>query len=547
LASFDDQSDAEIRAALMASARSLMAGQGRFSLKQVLAESGIARPDFYRCFADKEALLAALVSADVQALTEIGQIAQPLQQPVALQLVQGGGSSVPAVATMPTAPPVDAWLERRLRVFERALSALETRQEKAERDLLRNVALLEEKLAAPPPQPAAPSPAPSALPPEKVIMRAATLASTMPTATLIAPSAKPAPVAEPVAVDAVFAPLPEPPVVALPQEPEAAEADMREETEEAEEAPLNETSPEEKLWEGDASDPDQETVEDQSVRAMTMEETVSGRQIEELIAQARVAAQRAAQQQAAPPRPFLPRWALWTCIGAVLVLLCAGLVLGTVARATQNRPPAAVAYRAEPHDALGRMMALADSGDAKAQTLLALAYLRGQYGAAANDAAAMRWSLAAAQQGEPVAQYTLGALYSKDDAARAVSWFEQAALRGNVKAMHNLAIAYAQGQGTAEDDSRAAAWFNRAANQGYVDSQFDLAVLFERGQGVRQNRVAALKWYLIAARGGDGPSKARADQLRAEMPAEETERAEQLVAAWHPEPRDLAANAVSSP
>jgi localization factor PodJL len=206
-----------------------------------------------------------------------------------------------------------------------------------------------------------------------------------------------------------------------------------------------------------------------------------------------------------------------------------------------------VAYRAEPRDSLGRLIALADSGDARAQTVLALAYLRGQWGAPANDAAAKRWSLAAAEQGVPMAQYVAGTLTGKEDAAQAFNWFEQAALRGNIKAMHNLAIAYAQGDGTPEDDRRAAAWFNRAANQGYVDSQFDLAVLFERGQGVTQNRVAALKWYLIAAKGGDGPSKSRAEQLRSEMPADEIVRAELLVAEWRAQPRDQAANAVMAP
>jgi localization factor PodJL len=146
-----------------------------------------------------------------------------------------------------------------------------------------------------------------------------------------------------------------------------------------------------------------------------------------------------------------------------------------------------------------------------------------------------------------VAEYVLGALLSKQDAPRAFAWFQDAALHGNIKAMHNLAIAYAQGQGTAEDDRRAAAWFGRAAEQGYVDSQFDLAVLFERGQGVTQNRIAALKWYLIAAAKGDGPSQARADQLRTQMTDAEAAQAVERAAAYRPQPRDQLANAVASP
>ena len=146
-----------------------------------------------------------------------------------------------------------------------------------------------------------------------------------------------------------------------------------------------------------------------------------------------------------------------------------------------------------------------------------------------------------------MAQYLAGALLSKDDAPRAFSWFQEAALHGNLKAMHNLAIAYAQGQGVSEDDKRAAAWFGRAATQGYVDSQFDLAVLFERGQGVIQNRIAALKWYLIAAAHGDGPAAARAQQLRGQMPAPEAVRATMQASAYVPQPHDQLANAVANP
>src|SRR5581483_9501917 len=227
---------------------------------------------------------------------------------------------------------------------------------------------------------------------------------------------------------------------------------------------------------------------------------------------------------------------------AVTTVICAGIAFNG-ARAVPVSGGAIVARQA-PQDMLGRMTALADSGDPEAQTLLALAYLRGQYGAAADDNAAMRWALVAAQQGDPMAQYLIGALTAKDNEAQAFSWFEQAALRGNLKAMHNLAIAYAEGRGVREDDKSAAAWFNRAAMQGYVDSQFDLAVLFERGQGVAQNRISALKWYLIAAQGGDSAAAARAQELKTDMPAAEIARAGELAAAFRPEAADILANRV---
>ena len=100
------------------------------------------------------------------------------------------------------------------------------------------------------------------------------------------------------------------------------------------------------------------------------------------------------------------------------------------------------------------MIALADSGDATAETMLALAYLRGA-GVGSDEAAAMRWSMAAAAQGQPVAEYLLGTLYldGNRDQAQAARWFRAAAAQGNIKAMHNLAIAYAEGLGVGQGSS----------------------------------------------------------------------------------------------
>ena len=145
-----------------------------------------------------------------------------------------------------------------------------------------------------------------------------------------------------------------------------------------------------------------------------------------------------------------------------------------------------------------------------------------------------------------MAQYLIATLYQQGDDGdprQAFAWFEAAALRGNLKAMHDLAIAYAEGQGTGQNSERAAAWFNRAAGQGYVDSQFDLAVLYERGDGVRQNPKAALKWYLVAAKAGDAQARDRAAELAKEMAADDVGEAENMAANFRPSEHDLAANA----
>ena len=159
----------------------------------------------------------------------------------------------------------------------------------------------------------------------------------------------------------------------------------------------------------------------------------------------------------------------------------------------------------------------AESGDAKAQSQLAFAYMRGS-GVKRDIDAAVRWSREAAAKGEPDAEYLLGSLMQSGtgvsrDPKEAFAWFQRSADAGNIKAMHNLAIAYIQGDGTPKDATTAATWFARAAASGYVDSAFDLAVLYEQGLGVRQNEQQALHWYRVAANAGDRTAAARAHML----------------------------------
>ena len=207
-------------------------------------------------------------------------------------------------------------------------------------------------------------------------------------------------------------------------------------------------------------------------------------------------------------------------------MLLASGAFGGPAGAQPVMTNSGVTHRHVAQKGVARLVALADSGDAGAQTVLAMDYLKGN-GVASNDDAARRWSMAAASQGQPLAEYLLGTLYleGQRNESEAARWFLAAAAQGNVKAMHNLAIAYAEGQGVQKDPSEAVKWFVRAAEQGYRDSQFDLGVVYERGLGVPQSARAALKWYLIAAAQGDAPSAARATFLKNQMDAMETKQA----------------------
>ena len=193
---------------------------------------------------------------------------------------------------------------------------------------------------------------------------------------------------------------------------------------------------------------------------------------------------------------------------------------------------------------LDKLTARAEAGDAAAELAVGLRYLGG---AEKDPAKAFHWITLAAVRGHALAQYRLALLYTAGtgttrDAAHALQWYEAAALQGNRKAMHDLAIAYAEGQGTAKNPAEAARWFSRAAGYGYVDSQFDLAVLYERGEGVPQSLLDAYKWYAVAGRQGDGESKARLEALNTQLSADDVAAARHAAASFKPAPYDRTAN-----
>jgi TPR repeat protein len=195
---------------------------------------------------------------------------------------------------------------------------------------------------------------------------------------------------------------------------------------------------------------------------------------------------------------------------------------------------------------LDQLTARAEAGDTAAEFRIGERYLDDT---PKNPQAALHWLTLASIHGQPVAQYRLATLYREGvgtsaDAAKALQWLEASALQGNRKAMHDLAIAYAEGLGTNKSPSEAARWFSRAASFGYVDSQFDLAVLYERGDGVPQSLLDAYKWYAVAGHQGDAESKARIQALRTQLDADDLSAAQRAADAFKALPYDPAANVV---
>jgi TPR repeat protein len=461
------------RGLLLETARAMvLRGDNKFSIASLCAEAGVERAAFRAHFAGKTALMAALMhdhSGPVEPAAPVADVAAP-PAPV----------SKADVTPEPSVSTPDAWLERRLRVFERALNALEAKAETTAREQARAIAQLEERLAA--------------------------LGAPVPASLSIFATVKPVEAAAP----------------QLPVEAPAAE--------EAAAAPEAEKKP--------ALEP----LALAPLPVLTISKEEMADVLQSARDKARAAAAIAAEpKKPSLDKTVRARWLAIGALSLVVLFLCIGLTLGNTASATQPAwQGSGVAHRHVAGGALARTIALADAGDARAQARLALAYLRGQ-DVASDPVTALRWSIVAAREGQPVAQYLLGALYQQGehvpaDPQRAFAWFAAAAAKGNLKAMHNLGIAYAQGLGTMKDDAKAVEWFTRAAERGYVDSAFDLAVLYERGEGVPQDLRQALKWYGIAGLAGDAPSKARAEVLRGQLNPVEAKLAANAALAFTPLP-----------
>jgi len=117
-----------------------------------------------------------------------------------------------------------------------------------------------------------------------------------------------------------------------------------------------------------------------------------------------------------------------------------------------------------------------------------------------------------ALEGHKDAQFLLAVIYDStldnseptNQAWRSFFWYLAAARQGHSDAQHNLALAYARGEGVDIDLASALLWWQRAAQQGNADSQYNLGVMYAVGaHGVDQDLRRAKMWWLRAAKHGD--------------------------------------------
>jgi TPR repeat protein len=109
--------------------------------------------------------------------------------------------------------------------------------------------------------------------------------------------------------------------------------------------------------------------------------------------------------------------------------------------------------------------------------------------------------------------YAKGRGVPQDD-AEAVRWIRLAAEQGNAIAQFSLGSMYAKGRGVPQDDAEAVRWFRLAADQGDADAQGHLGSMYAAGRGVAQDIVQGHMWHNIAASRLTGEQRDMAVQNR---------------------------------
>jgi localization factor PodJL len=135
----------------------------------------------------------------------------------------------------------------------------------------------------------------------------------------------------------------------------------------------------------------------------------------------------------------------------------------------------------------------------------------------------------------------------KKDLAAAQKLYIAAASKGHAKAMHNLAVLYAEGAEGKPDYTSAAQWFRKAAEHGVADSQYNLGVLAARGLGTERNIAESYKWFALAAAQGDKEAARKRDDVAAHLDAQTLASAQQAVKSFTPTPQPAEAIQTSSP
>ncbi len=186
-------------------------------------------------------------------------------------------------------------------------------------------------------------------------------------------------------------------------------------------------------------------------------------------------------------------------------------LLLSVAACADDLEDGLAAYRSKDYpQALLLLQPLADNGAPIAQYTLGQMYRLGR-GFILSLPEALPLLQQAADAKYPPAQIALGEMYERGEGVTqnletSEQWFEKAASSGNAKAQLHLGVHYIRID-PGRDFAKAATWLKLAAQQNEAEAQYFLARLFLDGNGVEKDRAEAMLWFYRAAAQGQVPAQ----------------------------------------
>ncbi|UYZ84854.1 sel1 repeat family protein [Entomomonas sp. E2T0] len=160
-----------------------------------------------------------------------------------------------------------------------------------------------------------------------------------------------------------------------------------------------------------------------------------------------------------------------------------------------------------PHQAAGLVLAIAKTGNAKAQAQLAQMLLDGN-GIKKDHVLALQWFSIAAKNGYLQAINMLGRCYENGwgctiNYTKAAQYYQLAAEKGLNWGMYNFANLLIKGKGITKDLSKAFDLYYQAAQTGHAKSMNLVGRFYEEGWLVATDLDKAINWYRRSASAGD--------------------------------------------
>lgn len=129
-------------------------------------------------------------------------------------------------------------------------------------------------------------------------------------------------------------------------------------------------------------------------------------------------------------------------------------------------------------------------------------------GTAQDYAEAAKWYMQAADNGSSAGQTAIGFMYLNgqgvaENLPEAVKYITQGAENGNRYARNCLGWMYSNGKGVIRDDKKAFEWYGKAAEDGVPEAQFELGLSYYLGRGTEKDVKQAYDWWLKAAEQGN--------------------------------------------